>query len=364
MSDEELQSKTITFLRFPMMVGVILIHAHINEVIVNGTNLIGGGNFPVYQVLAELLSEVVASISVPLFFFLSGFLFFYKTRFSLSVYLLKLKKRARTVLVPYLFWNLLVLGVFFVAQTFSPDMLSGENKLIVDYSVRDWLEAFWARPYPVDHPKFRPIAFQFWFMRDLMVVMLCSPIIYVLVKFLRSFGVLILGLLWLLGFGFNLPGFSMVAFFSFSAGTYFSVHGKNFAVSFSSILQYSSVVYLIMVLLDLCTKGAPYNSHIHILGMIIGCVFAIGLAATCIGKGLWKENVSLSSSTFFLYAYHGLPLALLEKLVVIICPPTSDLGIMVLYLGSATAICIIGILIYRLLCKYLPVFLSVITGGR
>lgn len=43
MTDEELQSKTITFLRFPMMVGVVLIHAHIYEVFVNGINLLGVG---------------------------------------------------------------------------------------------------------------------------------------------------------------------------------------------------------------------------------------------------------------------------------------------------------------------------------
>lgn len=47
MTDEELQSKTITFLRFPMMVGVVLIHAHIHEVVVNGINSMenstGGG---------------------------------------------------------------------------------------------------------------------------------------------------------------------------------------------------------------------------------------------------------------------------------------------------------------------------------
>lgn len=48
MSIEELQSKTITFLRFPMMVCVVLVHAHITEVIVNGVNLTEAGNLKVY----------------------------------------------------------------------------------------------------------------------------------------------------------------------------------------------------------------------------------------------------------------------------------------------------------------------------
>lgn len=223
--------------------------------------------------IANLISEVFASISVPLFFFIAGFLFFYKANFSFPVYLSKLKKRAGTILVPYLFWNALVIGFFFLAQTFFASLLLGENKLIADYSIKDWLEAFWARPDPADYPNYRPIAFQFWFMRDLMVVMVFSPVIYMLVKYLRIFGVFILGALWLFGFWFNVPGFSIVAFFAFSSGAYFSVHKKNFAAIFSSVLPYSSVAYLIIALIDLCTKGGAYNQNIHIIGIITGCIF-------------------------------------------------------------------------------------------
>lgn len=298
MSSEELLSKTITFLRFSMMVCVVLIYAHINEVIVNGVNLTEGGNLKVYQVLSNLISEVFASISVPLFFFILGFLFFQK--YSLSVvYLSKLKKRIRTILIPYLFGNFFVIAFFFVAQTFFTSLLSGENKLIIDYTIKDWFEAFGTRPYPEEHPNFRSIAFQFWFIRDLMVAMVFSPVIYILVKYLRSFIIFVFGILWILGFGFNVPGFSMVSFFSFSAGAYFSVHEKNFAASFGYVLPFSSVIYLIIALVDLCTKGNLCNQHIHVLEIIVGCIFVIGLVVKCIDKGLWKVNGILSSSTFF-----------------------------------------------------------------
>ena len=178
-------------------------------------------------------------------------------------------------------------------------MLSGENKLIIDYTIKDWIEAFWARPYPEEHPNLRPIAFQFWFIRDLMVAMVFSPAIYILVKYLRSFIVFVFGILWILGFGFNVPGFSMVSFFSFSAGAYFSVYEKNFAASFGYVLPFSSIIYLIIALVDLCTKGNSCNQHIHVLEIIVGCIFVIGLVVKCIDNGLWKVNGILSSSTFF-----------------------------------------------------------------
>lgn len=178
-------------------------------------------------------------------------------------------------------------------------LLSGENKLIIDYTIKDWIEAFWARPYLEEHPNFRPIAFQFWFIRDLMVAMVFSPAIYILVKYLRSFIVFVFGILWILGFGFNVPGFSMVSFFSFSAGAYFSVYEKNFAASFGYVLPFSWIIYLIIALVDLCTKGNSCNQHIHVLGIIVGCIFVIGLVVKCIDNGLWKVNGILSSSTFF-----------------------------------------------------------------
>lgn len=156
----------------------------------------------------------------------------------------------------------------------------------------------------------------------------------------------------------------MVSFFSFSAGAYFSVHEKNFAASFGYVLPFSSIIYLIIALVDLCTKGNSCNQHIHVLGIIVGCIFVIGLVVKCIDKGLWKVNGILSSSTFFLYAYHGLPLALLAKVAMIKFPPTTDLAMMALYLGSAAVVCLLGVVVYNLLKIFAPKFTSVITGNR
>lgn len=242
-------------------------------------------------------------------------------------------------------------------------MFSGENKLIADYSIKDWFEAFGARPYPADHPNYRPIAFQFWFMRDLMVVMVFSPVIYILVKYLRIFGVFILGALWLFGFWFNVPGFSIVVFFAFSAGAYFSVQKKNFATIFSSILPYSSVAYLIVALADLCTKEDTYNQNIHIIGIIAGCIFTIGLLQRVLTRDygkLMKHFRRVLSSCMPIMV----PLALFVKLAIVKFPPTSDLAIMTLYLGSATVICVLGVMLYNLLKKLIPAFMSVITEGR
>lgn len=80
--------------------------------------------------------------------------------------------------------------------------MSGKNKLIVDYSISDWCWAFWntnmINPLAV-HTEAYPICYQFWFIRDLMVVMLLSPLIHFLLAKLRQYAILCLGAIWLFG---------------------------------------------------------------------------------------------------------------------------------------------------------------------
>ena len=49
------------------------------------------------------------------------FLFFYHSDFSLETYGQKLKKRVRTLLIPYIFWNVVVFLLILLSQ--SPDLV-------------------------------------------------------------------------------------------------------------------------------------------------------------------------------------------------------------------------------------------------
>lgn len=72
----------------------------------------------------------------------------------------------------------------------------------------------------------------------------------------------------------------------------------------------------------------------------------------------------LAGSSFFVYAYHGIPLALLVKVAIRFFPPGTEWTIISLYLGSALLIICVGVVLYGLLRKSVPSFLSLITGGR
>lgn len=101
------ESETISYLRFPLIVLVVMIHSKFDGVVVNGVGLMHDGGFPCYSTISTLVSNIIASIAVPLFYFISGFLFFFKTAFfSFDVYCSKIKKRAKL----YLF--LIYVGIY------------------------------------------------------------------------------------------------------------------------------------------------------------------------------------------------------------------------------------------------------------
>ncbi|WP_418359260.1 acyltransferase family protein [Sphingobacterium detergens] len=367
MSAEELQSKVIDFLRFPLIMGVVFIHTDFSDIVMAGVKQISFVNYPIFSRIFFLFSKVIFEACVPLFFFISGFLFFYKTAgFSREIYLQKLKNRIRSLLVPYIFWNLLIILFLMLAQTFlSGSLVSGRNKLITDYSLLDWLWSFWDTSHvnPLTK-KTLPINSPFWFIRDLMVVVLFSPLIYILIKKLRVYAVIILGLLWIFNPFFYLPGLSIVSFFFFTAGAYFSIHKMNFVEVLKPMLRALAPLYILIVAMALYFVGTGWWSYLYCAGVIAGLLFAITVSAYFIERGKWHLNPFLTNGSFFIYAYHRLPLVFVIKILFKWLHPRSDGVLLLLYLVCPAIVILLGLLIYSLLRQWLPRFTAVISGGR
>ena len=65
--NDELQSKTIAFLRFPLIVGVVLIHCYYKELPIGGVKVPVMDEYPIYKLIADLFSQVLARTAVTLF---------------------------------------------------------------------------------------------------------------------------------------------------------------------------------------------------------------------------------------------------------------------------------------------------------
>jgi len=226
MSHSDLQSDTIHFLRFPLIVGVVFIHAHLSSDFVNIT----ASDYPVFYVVNEFVSNILVRVSVPLFFFVSGFLFYYKTDFNGITYAKKVKSRIQSLLIPYLIWNIFLLALYYFVQKI-PDinaLFSGEKERIADFSVVDYLHAFGiGRDFPINY--------QFWFLRDLIILVVAAPLIFYFIRSTKGYGILLLGVLWL--FEDRLPYnlFLLSSLFFFGSGAFFSISKTDFTQVFGKI---------------------------------------------------------------------------------------------------------------------------------
>jgi len=68
----------ISFIRFPLIVAVVLIHTEPHSVIAGSNEVVGSQHYGIYNMIFMLISNIFANVAVPLFFFISGFLFFNK----------------------------------------------------------------------------------------------------------------------------------------------------------------------------------------------------------------------------------------------------------------------------------------------
>lgn len=88
-----LQSRSLNALKIIMILFVIYIHMN-----------------PTAERCGEIAMwwHSINVVAVPVFFIISGYFFFYNTYlFDKETYIKKLKKRVKTLLIPYFLWNLL-----------------------------------------------------------------------------------------------------------------------------------------------------------------------------------------------------------------------------------------------------------------
>lgn len=88
-----------------MIVGIVLIHS--------GVDIDGISSYPLYEyVVTRGIIGTFTRVCVPLFFLISGYLFFCNIKqFDRQAYVAKLKKRGRSLLEPYLFYNTLAICI-------------------------------------------------------------------------------------------------------------------------------------------------------------------------------------------------------------------------------------------------------------
>ena len=307
----------------------------------------------------------ICNIAVPLFFMISGFLFFKEGYLTSELYKSKIHKRIKTILVPYLIWNVIICLFYFFVQNIAPSMNSGRNKLIADYSVQDFFMMFWSMSYIKEGGMNGPMDTPLWFIRDLMVMMLASPFVYIMIK--KANGLLPFFALafYISGIWVGVPGFSSVALAFFSLGAFFAIKKWNFVIisrkCFIYILPLYAVLLIALVLANDFTIEIPtYAKHLLVL---IGVFMCVGTASVVVEKKWICINSFLAGSTFFIFVSHCELLKVFIRLVSR-TGVQNDLYYCLMYFICPMLTLVLLLFIYKVLQKYVPSLTELLSGGR
>lgn len=369
MSKEELLSKTIDYLRFPLIVGVVFIHNRMGSFTIQGNEICYGEQWPWISYIIYFFSNILTRISVPLFFFISGFLFYYKVYFNKDVYKKKLNKRCNTLLIPYLIWNFL--GFLILLVQMHPRFLS-LFPLLQDYriDITEFLSYFYGKDLPMDPPgdSAAPIDYPLWFVRDLMILVVASPIIYWSIKHLKVFFIIGLGVIWLFGLVdyLGLPNECNKSIFFFPLGAYFSINNLDF-VEIGKKMWWSPLLFSLLAILDLLSfMGiiSSINNYSVPINVFVGMIASVYVVSFLIQKTKFRISRFLSNASFFVFAAHGLIISKYMKAIIMIVQPQNPFVVLFIYFFVPISTILICLGIYRLLEEWVPMVAKVLTGGR
>lgn len=380
--DVSLQSRTIEWLRFVLAVAVVMIHTSMPS-------------FVEYQPLSQqsvssvvyyLFSCGLCNAAVPTFFFISGYLFFTKLHiWNTQTYKEKIVKRARTIAVPYILWItiglLLNAGLPIVMQTLSGGgTFSDAISYFGDYiGQRGYLRVFWdcnrlgedplklnnIIGVPMHH--MYPYVTPLWFLRDLMVVMVFSPIVYAMVKYCKKWGFIIVGLLMAFNIWIPLEGFNVRCFFFFSLGAYFQIYDKDFIRAFRKFEIPAYILAALLLFSSMAMYGVRGNlSRISTwLFIVFGVISMINIAGRLLEKGFVKVRPFLSETSFFIFAAHTVMITMISmKLISRLIPATNQALYIISYFSRICLAVVLCVTLYWILKKACPKVLSLLTGGR
>ncbi len=353
-----LTSRVVSFLRFPLIVAVIFIHCNL---MVKNPEL---ETMPVFYFLVYITMKLVC-IAVPLFFFISGFLFFKEGVFNFALYKKKLKSRFHTVLIPYLLWNIIYFVILGVMQLIKPDTLVILHKHIADFRWQDYLWIFWdiSQITGLYDDQRACLVGAFWFLQCLFILFLVSPILYYIIRYLRHFTLLIVGILYFTDFIPEMPGIQCNAIVYYMLGAYCSITRIDFIIIIKKIPVQVHIILMISAIFIsywLNENDMVYN----ITDLFIqAAVFAI--TAYMIESRHWKENRYLVSSVFFVFAIHRLFSAALMTVSCYLIPSIGNEVFLYLYYILMVLLTVLASLaVYQVSKRYLPRTTNILNGRR
>ena len=341
-------SSAITWIRFPLIFLIILLHCY-SVVRLEGSH-------DIYFKVLYPFSLWLGETGVPGFFFISGFLLF----LSKKSYGQKIRTRLNTLVIPYILWNGLLLALYLVAFAMGhPQDINGRN--LADFNCIDYIRLFWDRG-SYDNGNFVPLLCPFWYIRNLFIMCLLSPLLYYIIRYAREMFLIIITAWWLMTYD---NAFIPQTILFFSLGAYFSIHEIN---PLELAIKHKGPFLTLFALFGLSDiaihtiVGTPINLQVHRLSLIFNIPALLLLADCCISKGY--SSKLLPNAAFIVFAVHYPIVVVLRKVCATKFADASDGVHILLYFVCVIIATPLSLGIYQLLSRYMPIVKNVLSGNR
>jgi hypothetical protein len=249
------------------------------------------------------------------------------------------------------------------------NLLSGGYHLFWDckvwggYPRINWLGDAVYSTGPLDPP--------LWFLRDLIVVSLISPILYVVINRLKIYGILIWLILYVSNVWITVPGLSITAIFYFSLGAYLAINRYNI-VTLVHRYKYVTLPVTILLYFIVCYYDGNNTSigfNIVPFYCICGTFSIFYIASELIMKYRCKPNKLLVSSCFFVYALHNIivgynPVAISKKTIHFLIPELYGFEVGICYFLTPVLTAAICVAIYVVCRKLFPKVTLILSGNK
>lgn len=369
-------SNIIQELRFPLTFIVVMQHCMGN--VYYGFDWTALTDMDIYNIVKIAFSGTIALIGVPAFFFISGYLFFNKvTQYDFSTYKKKLKSRFQSLMVPYLIWPIIIIPMVIAVMWIKIKFTGAEESIAGYLASIDIRHMFWDHQRSLTEQvnllgmqtlKTKPLMGTFWFVRDLIIMALLSPVVYLFVRRLRIWGIALLAVLFLFRIWPHISLSSSSVFF-FTLGAYLSLNNKSIYLkgkgARTAVYVITGIAFIAMMVL--CGTSPYWCYQADPLFTLAGTLAAVNIAyeITKSGKSLFNRPI-LTNSSFFVYALHhdvALPLGFFAGKMLFM--HTTNAWLLCLqYFAVPMIIYVMCVAVYAMMKRQTPKLLALLTGNR
>lgn len=314
---------------------VVWIHAY-------NVDVYGGAEPPIFW-MQEVISQGIARGGVPFFLMSSAFFLYSKEKTIKDVYW----SRARSVLLPYLLWNVIYMVAFAVLQAVGLTS-SGMDQI----SLSNVLQGVFLHKYN----------YAFWFMRDLIVLLFLYPLIRWILHRGKAVSFVALAVL-LLVFCCGVEW--LESSFYYFIGAILGYHYREWVESVVTLkkkwqigitIGLFCVVAVLFWFKNVCKIDSVELVMIRDLFMAFLMVFFVVICNV-------RITGFFAGLSFMIYCIHPLLLEMIEK-TIYLCMPHTELWMVLDYI-LAPALCILIITgVCALWKKWLPSVYQLLNGGR